>query len=110
MIADLNESESLIVRVTPWSGTAPAGYLPNDLGTMSSILFHAHWCSREMIAETLAGSRHVATHRPQFGDGESYFEHCDIVRSVLRARRRYVMVELGGGIGARAADSPLALR
>ena len=110
MIVDLDEYESLITHIRPWSGTAPAGYIPNHFGTMASILFHAHWAPHEMIAEVIRGPRHVTTKRPVFSDGESYFEQCNIVRSVLRARGRFVMVELGGGIGARAVDCAQALR
>jgi hypothetical protein len=108
--ADLRETEALLDQVVPWQGTAPAGYHPNFLGTMTSLLFMAHWYPRESLEMALKMPRHVATPRPKPTDGECYFEWCNVIRSVQQARGRYVMVELGGGYGARAVDCAMALR
>jgi hypothetical protein len=77
---------------------------------MTAVLFMAHWYPREMLEAALAAPRDVATARPRVTDGEMYFEACNVVRSVLDARDRYVMVELGGGYAARAVDCAVALR
>ncbi len=110
MTANLREAEALLERVEPWKGTAPAGYHANFLGTMTAVLFMAHWCPREQLEVALAAPREVGTTRPRVTDGEMYFETCNVVRSVLDARDRYVMVELGGGYAARAVDCAVALR
>jgi hypothetical protein len=110
MIANLTESEALLARVEPWRGTAPAGYHPNFLGTMTAVLFMAHWYPRELLEAALAQPREIATACPRVTDGETYFETCNVVRSVLAARDRYVMVELGGGYAARAVDCAMALQ
>jgi hypothetical protein len=110
MTANLTEAETLLERIEPWRGTAPAGYHPNVLGTMTSLLFMAHWYPREQLADALARPREVTTSRPRVTDGEMYFETCNVIRSVLAARDRYVMVELGGGYAARAVDCAVALR
>ena len=108
--ANLNETEALLERITPWRGTAPAGYLPNFLGTMTAVLFIAHWYPREMMEAVLASPREQTTVPPRVNEGEPYFEACNVIKSVLAARERYVMVELGGGYAARAVDCAVALR
>ena len=110
MTANLIDAEALLERVEPWRGTAPAGYHPNFLGTMTALLFMAHWYPRELLEAALERPREVATSRPRVTDGEMYFETCNVVRSVLAARDRYVMVELGGGYAGRAVDCAVALR
>jgi hypothetical protein len=110
MTANLRETEALLDRFTPWRGMVPAGYHANFLGSMTPVLFLAHWYPKELIEAALAGPRHVETARPRVIDGEPYFEWCNVIRSVVQARGRYVMVELGGGYGARAVDCAVALR
>ena len=111
---DRISNEALIARIEPWSGTMPRGYLATCLGARTSVYFWAHWLGREAVADALAGPRYLKTKRPSFGDGESFFEHANIVRSILRDRPsnddRFIVVELGGGNGPRAVDSALALR
>ena len=78
---------------------------------MVAVHFWAHWLSPERIAEVLQQNpRLESTYRPKFGDGEYYFEQANIIRSVVDAKERYVMVELGGGNGPRAVDSALILK
>jgi hypothetical protein len=111
---DRTSNEALIGKIKPWSGVVPAGYLPTCFGSRTSVFFWAHWLGRQAVANALARSRYVETRRPTFGDGESFFEHANIMRSILRDRPsqhdRFIVVELGGGNGPRAVDSALALR
>jgi hypothetical protein len=110
MIANFTEAEALLERIPPWRGTAPAGYHPNYFGAMTAMPFMAHWYPADQLADVLSRSRDVVTSRPRVTDGEMYFETCNVVRSVLAARDRFVMVELGGGYAARAVDCAVALR
>lgn len=103
-------NDELLALLNPWSGKVPKGYIPTFTGAMVAVHFWAHWLPTERIAQALAGARSESTRRPVFGDGESYFEQANIIRSVLAARHRYVMVELGGGNGPRAVDSALVLQ
>lgn len=102
--------EQILGQIEPWSGLAPRGYWTNWLGAKTSVVFNAHWIAYETIQQIMAGERYAATRRPVFGDGEFYFEQVNIIRSVLGATDRYILVELGGGIGPRAVDAGLALQ
>lgn len=103
-------NDDLLALVQPWSGQVPRGYVPTFTGAMVAVHFWAHWLSTERIAEVLEGGpRFESTRRPTFGDGESYFEQANIIRSVRDAKDRYIMVELGGGNGPRAVDTALIL-
>ncbi len=108
MAVDVARHEALLDWVAPWSGVAPAGYQPNFLGTMTALPFMAHWYPRELL-EAARVPRHVATERPRPPDGECYFEWCNVIQAALDARGRFVMVELGGGYGARSVDCAMAL-
>ena len=104
-------NDDLLALVDPWSGQVPRGYIPTFTGAMVAVPFWAHWLSTVRIAEVLeAPQRFKSTRRPTFGDGEYYFEQANIIRSVVDAKKRYVMVELGGGNGPRAVDAALILR
>lgn len=106
----LLEADDLFSKIAPWCGTVPVGYVPNYLGVMTAVLFHAHWYPREDIVEVFKGPYQISTKVPSITDGEYYLEQSNVLRSVLSARDKYTMVELGGGIGARAVDCAIALR
>src|SRR5262249_3913516 len=109
MAVDVRRHEALLDRVTPWAGVAPAGYHPNFFGAMTALPLIAHWFPRELLDQA-RGQRTVTMQRPRPPDGEGYFEWCNIIQSALQARDRFVMIELGGGYGARAVDCTFALR
>jgi FkbM family methyltransferase len=96
--------------IRPWRGKVPRGFLANWLGVHTSIEFVKTFHSDQFVAEILATDREVATECPKLSDGESFFEYAAILNSVLHARARYVMIELGGGWAQRAVDSAKALQ
>ena len=107
-------NEAALARIEPWSGVTPRGYMPNWLGAQTSVFFWAHWLGRELVANALAGPRTLQTRRPTFADGEIFFQHANIIRSILRDRPsgkgRFIAVELGGGHGPHVVDTAMALR
>jgi hypothetical protein len=105
----MTETE-ILDQIQPWKGLVPRGYWINWLGAKSSVVFHAHWMSHELMQSIMAGERYETTRRPVFGDGEFYFEQLNTIKSILDASKRYILVELGAGIGPRAVDSALALQ
>jgi hypothetical protein len=87
-------------EITPFSGTVPAGYSVDFLGTLTDCSFRSR-----IIDSTADASRHVQTRLPLVSDGETWFEAVDWVIAAQEARDHFVMVTLGAWYGAQAVGS-----
>ena len=84
------------------------GFLRNFLGVRTRREFHR---LTEKCAAALEQSSYLTPLLPTpEGDGEGYFEWITLLESVLQARGRYVLVELGAGHGRVLMDGAAALR
>jgi hypothetical protein len=113
----LGELRAATNRSTGWSGAAPVRMTVNHLGVMTDTDFYrgedgafAKPAHEQHYAAVVAGARTESWPPPDVSNGEAFFEIAAVMRSVLAAKKRFVVVELGGGFGARAVDALAALR
>jgi FkbM family methyltransferase len=95
-------------RFPPLEGPHEEAFLRNFLGVRTRREFHQ---LTEKYSAALEQSSYLTPQLPTpEGDGEGYFEWITLLESVLQARERYVLVELGAGHGRVLMDGAAALR
>jgi FkbM family methyltransferase len=87
-----------------WEGDVDAGWSVNFLGVRTRVAFFSMF---EQLAD-FSRQRHVITTHPVAN--EDYFEWIALLESVVEARDRYTMIELGAGYGKWLANAALAVR
>lgn len=86
-------------KFSPYSGKVPEGCQTDYMGTRTRC---------EFVADAAPSPSEVQMGCPPVD--EEYFEWIDILESVVRARDRYTMLELGAGYGRWAVRAASALR
>jgi hypothetical protein len=113
---DLSYLQSLFDGLPDWQGISPQYFDANFLGVQTDVRFFqneagafAKASQNETFKDILSGPRTLRKAPPKVADGEAFFEWAAVLRSVNEADGHYVMIELGGGFGARAVDAAAAL-
>ena len=117
MLSSLHDLRAVFDGLPAWSGVVPQNFIANFLGVMTDVGFYrneqgefAKPSHAKSFEAALAGARDMTVQPPGIEAGEAFMEMAAVLRSVRAAKGRYVMVELGGGYGARAVDAAVALR
>jgi FkbM family methyltransferase len=87
-----------------WEGDVEPGWSVNFLGVRTRVAFFSMF---EQLAD-FSQPRHLITTHPVAN--EDYFEWIALLESVVEARDRYTMIELGAGYGKWLANAALAVR
>jgi FkbM family methyltransferase len=95
------EHHAVFHRFARWSGLVEAGVEVDFLGTRCQTKYFAMLPSRQR-------AREEATEYPAFD--EEYFEWIDLLESVMGAKERFTMMELGAGWGRWTARGAAAAR
>jgi hypothetical protein len=106
---DLEKFAGVFHGISPWSGTIPAGFTMDFLGTRIAKTFLEAWGYHPAFVD---GSQ-LDMEIPRLADGvngEFWFEAADWVEAAREARERYVMVTLGANYGYQAVASHRALQ
>ena len=109
---DLDGLADVFRGLKPWRGVVPAGHRVNFLGVTTSLAYFHEVELRDFddLARARAGDYDMVTRAPEVGDGERYFEWVNTVEAARLAQDRFVLVEAGGGFGARSVDAHAALQ
>ena len=107
---DLEKYASIFADIQPWSGTVPAGFIVDFLGTLTAKDFLGPWGHHPLFVD----GNQLTVPRPTL-DGvdkncEFWFEAADWVLAAREARERFVMVTLGALYGYQAVGSQRALQ
>jgi FkbM family methyltransferase len=103
---DLEKFADAFRGMKPWSGTAPAGYMVDFLGTLTDAQFRVPFG----IDPSAVGGQAVTTRLPIIEDGEGWFEMVNWVEAARDARDKYVMITLGACYAAQAVGAYRALQ
>ncbi len=98
---DLASYQNPFPDIEPFCGTVRKGFIANFLGTETETEF----CIWNDLSHMEQAPHHMTTERPVIAAGEGFFEWVSAVEAVREAKDRFVMLELGGGYGARAVDT-----
>jgi hypothetical protein len=98
---DLARYQNPFADIEPFSGTVRKGFIANFLGTETETEF----CVWNDLSRMEHGPHHMTTRRPEIAVGEGFFEWVSVLEAVKEAEDRFVMLEIGGGYGARAVDA-----
>ena len=108
-MSDLQKFAGIFDGITPWSGTIPAGFTMDFLGTRTSKTFLDTWGYHPAFVD--GGQLTMQTPKLADGDnGEFWFEAADWVQAAREARDQYVMITLGANYGYQAVASHRALQ
>ena len=109
---DLDTLADVFRGLKPWRGVVPAGHRANFLGVMTALAYFHEVELRDFdyLERARAGDYDTVTRAPEVGDGERYFEWVNTVEAARLAQDRFVLVEAGGGFGARSVDAHAALQ
>ncbi len=105
---DLGRYLAILDEIIPWSGTIPAGFTVDFLGTLTSKEFLV-WGYHPAYVD----GGQLSLQRPRLEDGENgefWFEVVDWVLSVKEAREKFVMITLGALFGYQLVGCSRALR
>ncbi len=105
---DLGPLVDEFANLDPWYGECKAGCFPNFLGVMTDLAFVERHHPSNMARPANDGT--FTTNVPKVMDGEPFFEFAAIRKAVEAAQDKFVMVELGGGYGARSVDAHKVLQ
>ena len=108
---DLDGLKDVFCGLEPWHGKVPGGHRVNFLGVMTSLAYYHEVELKDFddLEQARGGDYDAVTRLPEVGDGERYFEWVNAVEAAREARDRFVLVEAGGGFGARSVDAHAAL-
>ena len=84
-------------------GEVPANFVTNFIDSIINVNFVEGYSTPERLKD-----RYEETNYPSFD--EEYFEWIDILETVIEARGRYTMIELGAGFGRWLVNAALALK
>ncbi len=109
---DLDTLADVFRGLKPWRGVVPAGHRANFLGVMTALAYFHEVELRDFdyLERARAGDYDTVTRASEVGDGERYFEWVNTVEAARLAQDRFVLVEAGGGFGARSVDAHAALQ
>lgn len=110
MLNDLGPAIDRLAAIEPWKGIPADGAFPNFLGVQTAWEFVEKHAPSNVQLNAKGVGHPVATEAPTVSDGEAFFEFASIEAAVSAARDRFIMVELGGGFGARTVDAHAALQ
>jgi len=105
---DLGRYLAILDEIIPWSGTIPAGFTVDFLGTLTSKEFLV-WGYHPAYVD----GGQLSLPRPRLEDGENgefWFEVVDWVLSVKEAHEKFVMITLGALFGYQVVGCSRALR
>ena len=105
---DLGRYLAILDEIIPWSGTIPAGFTVDFLGTLTSKEFLV-WGYHPAYVD----GGQLSLRRPRLEDGENgefWFEVVDWVLSVKEAHEKFVMITLGALFGYQVVGCSRALR
>ena len=92
----------LVGKMVPWSGYVNAGFVVNFLGAKTRCDFFGE------ASKAQAKGGFVKSRLPLFD--EEYLEYTDLIETIMTARDRFVMIELGAGYGRWLVNAACALR
>ncbi len=110
MLNDLAPAIDRLSAIEPWTGVPADGAFPNFLGVQTAWEFVEKHAPSNVQLNARGTGQPVETAVPQVSDGEAFFEFASIEAAVTAAREKFIMVELGGGFGARTVDAHVALQ
>jgi hypothetical protein len=107
-MSNLKQYSALFDEIIPWSGTIPAGFTVDFLGTLTSKEFLV-WGYHPAYVD----GGQITLQRPcleENENGELWFEAVDWILAVKEAREKFVMITLGALFGYQAVGCSRALQ
>jgi len=101
----------------PWEGNCPKDFFVNFLGVFTREEYYGIRKDLELdISKEYTGNppdqtseeNFISTQYPEFNHG--YIEYVSLLESVLKAKDKFMMIELGAGIGQQVIQASAAIR
>ncbi len=96
----LDQITHKLSEIEPFSGYVPEGFNVSSSGVITRQDFFSRYTNDE-----IKPNREVKTLHPSLVSGEIFFELGSIISSIESAKDEFVMLELGGGWGARSVEA-----